>query len=172
MAVNVPVRDLRSQPHTEPQRGIQDPLQETQLLYGERVHIIKQEGDWVNVEAVEQPEWTHARRWRGYPGWLPLSALSPWKDRMAPTIVVTRKWVRTWRDSAQHTPAPWSFAMGTRLHGFADGQRWQITLLDGTTVWMARADARSLAQLRGLPTSQQRDAILRSAEQFLGDPYF
>ena len=33
MVVNVPVSDLRAQPHTSPQSG-HDPAEETQLLYG------------------------------------------------------------------------------------------------------------------------------------------
>ena len=77
MAINVPLIDLRGQPHTTAQPGIHDPLQETQLLYGERVRVRKIEDGWAQIEAVEQPEFTHGRRWEGYPGWVPAATLLP-----------------------------------------------------------------------------------------------
>ena len=68
MAVNAPLADLRAAPGTVAHPGMHDPLEETQLLYGERVRVLKVEGEWAQVEAVQQPEYTHQRNWSGYPG--------------------------------------------------------------------------------------------------------
>ena len=68
MVVSVPVADLRAQPHTTAQAHHHDPLQETQILYGERVKVMKTVEGWANVRAIEEPELTHHGHWEGYPG--------------------------------------------------------------------------------------------------------
>src|SRR3989338_3324436 len=92
MVVNVSLTDLRSQPHTVAAPVVHDPLEETQLLYGELVTVVKTQDGWSYIEAVEQPERTHGNRWQGYPGWVPTSALTPWQPLMTPTIIVTERW--------------------------------------------------------------------------------
>ncbi|MBI4342140.1 MAG: C40 family peptidase [Candidatus Omnitrophica bacterium] len=172
-AIVAPVVDLRAQPHTDAQAGTHDPLQETQLLYGELVRVLKTEDGWAQVEAVEQPEFTHARKWQGYPGWVPASALSaegrPWPT----TIVVSEPWVETWQDAYRRQPSTWRFPMGTRLRAIEMGrQLWQVELLDGQTVWMPYAAARSLEELAALPPLERRQLILRHAERLIGEPYY
>ena len=46
---------------------------ETQALYGQKVHILEQQGDWVKVAVYGQPT---PRNELGYPGWMPLSQLT------------------------------------------------------------------------------------------------
>ena len=172
-AVNAPAVDLRAQPHTTAEPGIHDPLQETQLLYGERVRILKTEDGWAQVEALEQPEFTHARRWQGYPGWVPAAALSPAGSPWSPTIVVTQPWAATWQDAYQRRSSPHRFALGTRLRAIdMGGQVWQVELLDGSTVWMRHEDARALEELAALPALERRRLIVHHAEQLLGQPYY
>jgi len=172
MAVNVAVSDLRAQPRPRAVADAHDPLQETQLLYGERVRVLKAVNGWASVEAIEQPEWTHAKRWQGYPGWLPLASLSVWDALRAPTIVVTRKWARAWRDPYQMTPLPWRLPFGTYVRATdMGGQLWRVELLDATMAWMAYADARALGELNALAPAQRRRLVVSHAQQFLGDPY-
>ncbi|MBI4356079.1 MAG: C40 family peptidase [Candidatus Omnitrophica bacterium] len=79
--VTVPVADLRARPVRAAASLDHDPLEETQLLYGERVRLhstrIVDGVAWAFVEAIEQPEFTHHRRWEGYPGWVVAAALMP-----------------------------------------------------------------------------------------------
>lgn len=173
MAVNVPVADLRARPNTQPQPAVHDPLQETQLLYGEQVRVRKRQGDWVYVEAVEQPELTHTRRWQGYPGWVQASALTASEPLEAPNIVVTEKWVVSWKDWYVRAPSPWRFALGTRLQAIEMGEQvWRIELLDGEVVWLPYRAARELEALRALPPEERRRLIIRNAQLFLGDAYY
>jgi len=173
MAVAAPVGDLRAQPHTTPQPAVHDPLQETQLLYGERVRVLRQQDGWAYVEAVEQPEFTHARRWQGYPGWLPLALLSPWQLLLEPNIVVTEKWAPSWQDPYSMTPSAWRFPLGSRLVASdIGGQLWRVELLDGTMVWMSHRDAQPLAALRELSAPERRRAIVRNASLLVGEPYY
>ena len=171
MTVNVPIADLRAQPRTTAQPAIHDPEEETQLLYGERVRLLTTKDAWGFIEAIEQPEYTHHKRWEGYPGWIPLSTLVPWPPAYTPNIVVTEKWASTWSDTLAPTPS--RFALGTRLRATTmTGPRWKVALLDGASVWVSRQDVRSLKTLRGLPTHERRQLILRSVQLFMADPYY
>jgi cell wall-associated NlpC family hydrolase len=173
MAVNALVSDLRAEPGTKAQSGAHDPLQETQLLYGERVLLKKRQEGWSYVEAAEQAEFTHAERWQGYPGWVPDAALVPWEPLQEPTIMVTDAWAPTWLDPHLLSPSPWKFPMGTKLRATdMGGQLWRIELLDGRRAWMRYASARSLRQLAGLSSLEKRLTVLHSAQQLVGGAYY
>lgn len=173
MAVNVPVSDLRAQPHTAAQPDIHDPLEETQLLYGERVRVLAIQDGWAQVEAVEQPEFTQRRRWQGYPGWMPVAALVPADSLAPPTVVVTERWAPAWQDHSGRIPSSRRFPMGTRLRAVdMGGQIWKVELLDGATVWMPFPSARPLDEVQALPPRERRRLILRSAQSLIGEPYY
>jgi cell wall-associated NlpC family hydrolase len=72
--VVVPVADLRSD-QSLPEPGKSDDKQQTQLLSGEMVEVVKSSGDWVYINAIEQPEFTTHQKWEGYPGWVKRDAL-------------------------------------------------------------------------------------------------
>jgi len=111
--VTVPFADVRAVPDHPVQSYAHDPHQETQLLLFERVRVIKTQGAWALIEAVEQPEYTHHQRWEGYPGWVLRSAIQPVSPR----------------------------------------------------------DAAPASATTHLPLPQQRQAIVRAAEAFIGTPY-
>src|SRR5947209_7055041 len=67
--VALPVVDVWSKTVTDPDM-LTDSDRETQLLQGEKVLVHESSGEWIRVEAVEQPEYTHHNRWEGYPGWI------------------------------------------------------------------------------------------------------
>ncbi|MBI3321537.1 MAG: C40 family peptidase [Candidatus Omnitrophica bacterium] len=172
MAVNATVLDVRAQPETIIRPGLHDPLQETQLLYGERVRVLTTRRGWAWVEAIEQPEFSHNTHWQGYPGWVPASSLVPWDPLMRPTIVVTEKWVQAWDDAFTLTASQWRFPLGARLRATEmGGHLWNVELLDGTIVWIPATSARSLAELRALPVPRQRQLILQHAQLLVGDEY-
>ncbi len=73
--VIVPIADLRSD-RSLPPRGRSDDKQQTQLLQGEIVEVVASKRGWVQVHALEQPEFTTHQKWEGYPGWVQRKALS------------------------------------------------------------------------------------------------
>jgi len=173
MAVSVPLVDLRAQPRTSAQPDVHDPLEESQLFYGERVRLLKTQGEWAYVEATEQPEFTHARRWQGYPGWVPAKVLVPFDPLLEPEIIVTEKWASVWNDPYRSSRSPWRFSLGTRLKATdIGGVLWRVELLDGTDAWLDRPAAQPLADLKVLPPPERRRIILRNAQLFLGDAYY
>ena len=69
--------DLRKEPKP-PEPGLDhDPLEESQLLEGDPVEVLEVRGEWARVAAPDQPEWTHNRKWEGYPGWMRITDLAP-----------------------------------------------------------------------------------------------
>ncbi|PIQ83852.1 MAG: hypothetical protein COV75_05170 [Candidatus Omnitrophica bacterium CG11_big_fil_rev_8_21_14_0_20_63_9] len=173
LIVIVPVADVRSQPGTAARSHEHDPEQETQVLYGEQVLLRRAQDGWMQIEALEQQEFTHKNRWQGYPGWVQERALKPppWHAR-PPSIVVTEKWAPYWADAFQSQMAGW-LPMGSQLFAVdIGGQLWQVEVADGSTGWLSRRHARPLFELERLPAQQRRLTIVHAAEQFIGDPYF
>src|SRR4029077_5862296 len=99
--VIVPIADLRSEPSFPP-LGASDDKQLTQLLFGESVRVYESSGDWVRVEAIEQPSYKFHQRWEGYPGWVLKSSLKT-NDTDVPTDVVTVKWLPIQKSPHQST---------------------------------------------------------------------
>ncbi len=76
--ISIPVADLRKRPvHLLPKDFAHHDLRESQLLYGEKVSIQKQEGDWLYVHALEQ---------NAYPGWIHKSEIND--NQYKPNLVV------------------------------------------------------------------------------------
>ena len=170
-AVIVPVADVRAQPGTAPASDAHDPLQETQVLYGEGVRVLKRVDGWAQIEAVEQPEHSHHDKWEGYPGWVPETALSPSPKVWPRNVVVTAKWAPLWTDGFRTTRHALELPLGTLVRAADLGGVWRVELLDGAFAWMARADGRPLRELRALPPAQQRRMVVDAASLLLGDRY-
>lgn len=169
--VAVPIADLRAMPGTFAQPQTHDALQETQLLYGETVRLIRTEGDWAFVEAVDQLEYTHAFRWQGYPGWMPKAFLQE-AGGPRPNAVIGVKWATVWRD-AGGTEAWLMLPMGSPVRvETTTGEFWKLSLASETEGWILRGQVELLTELARLPEAQRRDRIVRAAQQLLGDPYF
>lgn len=175
LVLTVPVTDLRREPQSHAKPGVHDPFEETQLLYGERVELVKKRDGWAYVKAIEQPEFTHTRRWQGYPGWVPEEVLAPAPtERLSdPNIVVTAKWAPVWHNAHRTTPLPFQLPLGTFLKGIdIVGEFWKVEMLDGASGWIAYEDAQPLWILEEVSDAKKRQLIVRAASQFLGDPYY
>ncbi len=70
----VPVADVWSEPALDSSTLTPD-KRETQLLYGERVIVHQSSGEWLRIEAIEQPAFRYHDRWEGYPGWVSKKAI-------------------------------------------------------------------------------------------------
>lgn len=84
--VSQPVVDLRREPVAATSAEGIDPLQETQLLYGEEVTPIEEQGPWVRVEAPEQPRY-QAGSWAPYAGWIPRHAILQVEIELPPVLL-------------------------------------------------------------------------------------
>ena len=170
--VAVPVADLRKEP-IKPQPSLDhDPLEESQLLYGDLVEVLEEKEGWARVSALEQDEWSHNKRWEGYPGWIELSSLRTDPIGWKPNLVVTAKSASLRLRPEETIPAEITLSIGTRLYGRKDGTWWQIALVDGTQGWIHSDQITSLSILAQRDSSTIRNDLVQTARQFLGDPYY
>ena len=174
MRVAVPVADLRREPVPPSPTLEQDPLEESQLLYGEAVEVQEEKAGWARVNALEQMEWTHHKRWEGYPGWMELTNLSPEPEGWTPNLVVTGKLGIVLEKPEPNAPVRFTLSLGTRLVGMLEGTAWKLRLLDGSAGWISADQVtplKELAQTRADP-ERWRARLVQTARLFLGDPYY
>lgn len=174
--VAAPVADLRKEPKKPGPDRNHDPLEESQLLYGDRVAVEERAGGWARVEAEGQSEWTHNRFWQLYPGWIAASVLVPELPDWSGTLVVTAKLGRVLEDPRPGAPVWLTLSVGTYL--CRTGRRedwWQVRLLDGRTGWIRQAEASPAEELRALASADPaacRARLVQTARLFIGDPYY
>ncbi len=185
--VTVPVTDLRQTPinSSSGDQLVHDSLQETQLLYGEKVLVLEKKEGWSRVEALNQPEWTHHEKWEGYPGWVfsnslvPLPISSGWE----PDAVIIVPLARVYQEPSNDSPVLLELFMGTKImmdsHAPRGSQRenemdeWRsIQLVDDRTGWIQKNQIASFSFLRQLSLDQLRQQIIRNAKSLEGKPYY
>lgn len=112
--ISKPIVDLRKQPEELlPLDFSHNNLRESQLLLGEKVHVLETSKKWVYIQALEQEKYTKAQGWHFYPGWVLKEEISPLEDILEPTHVICK------------TSHPYSY--GTYLHLDSKQQLWFLT---------------------------------------------
>lgn len=139
-----------------------DPAQQcTQLLFAEKVRLLKREGSWAFVEALEQLQ-ASSEGWHGYYGWLPWEHIRPVLRNVEDTLVVAALRAVLHTDGTPHT-----LLLGTRLCGFKPlKEGWTIMLPDGRSGWI------SAKEVTASRRSNWREPLLQLGLSFLGSPYF
>jgi hypothetical protein len=178
LVCRAPVADLRRDPQPPAQVESRRPpypsdgLEETQLLYGERVRRVSEEGGWVRVEAVEQAEFTHQDRWEGYPGWVRREDLAPEPPGFATNAVVVPRQARVHaaRGGNKGTFLP----MGARVQVLGDDGAWARLLSpEGKEMWMPLRDlARDPGGAGPVNAGEIRRRVTVAARSFVGVPYW
>ena len=178
--VAVSVADLRQEPSKPLPTLEQDPREESQLLYGDPVEILEEKEGWARVVAVDQPEYTHHKRWEGYPGWVESQNLLNGPKDWKPNLVVAAKLGRIFEEPRTDAPIKLIVSLGTSLVGAArkiPSSRdlwWELQLLDGSSGWI-RADEVITAErlfLLQKDAALLRKRLVENARLFLGDPYY
>ncbi len=176
LRVAVPVTDLRSRPSLPRRHYGHDRRQESQILYGESVVVKGRRGGWSEVEATEQPEWSHHKRWEGYPGWVRSSHLIR-SEGWTPNLTITGKHAIVLARPDPAAEVILTLSLGSRIAGVeplvTKGDGWQeVRLLDGRNGWMPRSLAAPTADLQRLDAATLRHRLLDAARLLLGDPYY
>lgn len=176
--VVVPVADLRSEPKDAPKDTYaHDPLQESQLLFGERVRVHETKGEWALVEGIEQDEFTHKKKWEGYPGWVRAAALERDGDAadVAPNGVVRRLWAAVYSGESRRSSILANIPIGSLVRILREkSDRTEIVYRGGKSAWMSKRDIERLsAGPSDLPTENILGAeVWTTARRFLGVPYY
>lgn len=159
--------DLRREPvAASSQFEMRDLFQESQLLLGEEVNIIKDQGEWVYIEALEQKRFSLIHGWQGYPGWIQRSDLIQISADTACDLVV-----HAYQTDALEWPSlkplNINLLMGSKLRSKERvGEWWVAVLPDGREIAVS-ADAVSSE-----PAYAIGPLLLARAQHFVGSPYF
>lgn len=172
-----PVADLRAEPKRVDGSAalktpyVQDNLEESQVLYGERVKVLVDKGSWVRVEAVEQAEFTHADAWTGYPGWLMRSVLVPEPAGYSPNAVVVERYAKMTTEPS-HKAEGVLLPAGARVSVTFDKDAWvRIRRPEGGDGWLERKDVKLFSELPATDDAR-RQSILGTASLFMREPYY
>lgn len=154
-AVCVQVTDLRREPVKASLGYKRDLLQETQLLYGEKVRVLQHEGEWSYVEALDQPKWTKDGEWAGYPGWILSCHLT--SGNYDCNAVVETPWEPVLAEPRGDGAVILSLPFGAFFRVAGTQGKWQqVELIDGTAGFMRKG--------------MSGDLLARAAG-FIGSPY-
>jgi hypothetical protein len=163
--IQVSVADLRREP-VEAKRGYErDMLQESQLLYGERIQIHERHGSWLSVEALEQEKYYPDKEgWRGYFGWIKAEHVCIAKE-VDPNLVVTDKWLSLFEEPDNASKILFSVSFGTQFQGRLLSSGWyELALVDGRLAYASSG-------LIGIGSQKVEDLFELVCQHFLGTPY-
>ena len=169
--VKVPVANVRALPTLESELV-------TQVLMGETVQILGQEGDWYEIAAVEQPS---PKNIQGYPGWIRAEAIS---STVAPdtalTAIVTALSAQVRATPEESAPVLYDLSLDSRLAVQSADESWvEVFLPDGATGWLARERVHLICTKQDCPGDgsetpdppRSLDDVLNTSMQFVGTPY-
>jgi hypothetical protein len=166
--VNRSVVDLRREPQEHVGFYEKDPLQESQLLYGESVKGFSENNLWVFVEAVEQQRYTEKDGWTGYPGWIKKSDLIEVKSFRNNNATAIKPWVNIYADCHSSKLLD-SVSFGTRFQTFEQQGEWYSVLLPNGSLGAVKGEDLQLVSIAF--SEAERRHILSLAESFIGYPY-
>lgn len=144
---------------------------ETQALYGMKVVVLEERGDWVKVAVPEQPT---PRLATGYPGWMPKvqltddTRLDDFQDK--PFIRVTSPTAWLYNGKAMNSKyMEISFNTQLPVMQESDSEVLVATPDDGNK-WISKNDVAIYNTLADIAKPSQQD-LVNTAKKFLGLPY-
>ena len=161
MRVNSPFANLRRD-MTICSTDIKDLYQETQLLYNEKVVILKCNSEWSYVEASEQPYLDKNFGWIGYRGWIQSCDLINCIDSKVREVVITSKWATAFVGNKElKIPFGSFFSVASRYEDYTI-----INLPDHSQAKIYNYEISFFRE------KQEELFFQNHIKKFLGDPYF
>lgn len=166
LAVNVAVADICSAPRLAKENYEDDNNRLTQVLYGEFLIKKGEKGDWYEVEAVEQFEFTQHSKWQGYTGWIQKDRVVTVGDFPKKDLVITDITGKVYLSNNNTDQAEYILPIGTRLVSKGEKGRWcEIYLVDGRIGWIQKDSVKRISD------SLVKNDIVKTAQKLLNIPY-
>lgn len=151
--ISVPVADLRRKPEELlPKDFSHNSLRETQLLFNEEIRVLHNQGEWLFVEALNQPRFVQNKGWSPYAGWIHIRESTAIEKYKKPNVVVCKPQV----------------VLGNHLLSYG-------TLLYQNESQHIKIGNQSFPHdftgIRPIPTKIHLELLIEEAQQFLGTPY-
>lgn len=144
---------------------------QTQALYGDKVTILQEKGDWVEIAAHGQP---NPKNDLGYPGWIPKRQITTNKsfdqkqDDPFALVTTTTAWLYNNRDLTERFM---EISMNTRLPIVSQKKdAVEVATPDDGNKWISSDDVSVYNSERDIPKPTGED-LVNTAKEFLGLPY-
>ncbi|KKQ33559.1 MAG: NLP/P60 protein [candidate division TM6 bacterium GW2011_GWF2_37_49] len=178
VTVSVPVADIRTKntsfvlPLNSENTSFfyaDNPLQDSQVLFGDSLNVIKEEGDWLFVEIPKQKQFTQSNTLISCSGWINKNAVTNKAFSQGTTLAVKSLWAPVSFTTEQGT-AVFNVSLGTRLLGkkASDGS-WNISL-GGVNYKIGDGHVEKIIKKRDSIKDLRVDIVQR-AGLFLTSPY-
>lgn len=130
-----------------------DFIQESQILFGERLVLLEEEGPWKRVEAVEQGS---------YEGWIHCESLKEFSEnKNLEKLIVQKNWLAIQVPQRGSIKIP----LGSILYGNEEADHYQTAY--------GRFSKQELMPFKEISDIQlARNQLVRRAQSFLDQPYF
>lgn len=171
LLVNVPVANLRRQPSLHSGRYEKDLLQESQVLFGEKLLGKEEKNGWIFVEAIEQKKYNKDNEWEGYPGWIQAAEVTEVLDFPEYNLIVHDLWAVVLEEGKAESFSLLEVSFGTNLLGVGQRGDWWIVRLHGQTSEFGSIHASSVRPFLQQKTNTIRNNILEVARKFISFPY-
>jgi len=149
------------------------PLLKSQLLYGERVFLVEEKGNWVKVQTTEQlVSDDEGRTWRGLCGWVEKDKIMYVEHFPSYNVVINVAWAPIYKDTLAEK-ALIDLSVGTLLSSckMIDQKWYMVKLIDGSYGYIDKNYVYPFS-LQKTPSQCQLSVLLGEYSKiFLGDPY-
>ncbi|MFL0361720.1 NlpC/P60 family protein [Pseudobacillus sp. 179-B 2D1 NHS] len=144
---------------------------ETQALYGSKVTVLEQKGEWVKVVVHNQPT---PRNEQGYPGWMPKTQLVKGKsfenklNRPFALVTSPTAWLY---ENKKGNHAFMEISFNTRLPVIKEFKHEVLVATPGDGAkWLKKSDVAIYKNEMDIPAPTGQD-IVNTGKKFLGLPY-
>ncbi len=169
--VSAPVVNLRRRPVDAPFLNVHDDFQESQLLLNESLLVTGEEGDWLIVEAIEQPKHDPEDGWHGYPGWVRKRDVAEAAGPTESNGVITAPFAMVVAGASSKAPPVIPLSVGTRVNVSQESKGYlRVPLPGGRTGWISKKHVSRDCIDRDDPKGVSRSAV-DVARLFLGVSY-
>jgi cell wall-associated NlpC family hydrolase len=169
--VTLPVADLWREPADSPATDGRDEGRLSQILCNEALLVVNEQGEWLHVEAMEQPKFLGPSGWGGYPGWLRKAAVAVAEKVPAWNASVGSAYAAVVERPSPGAAVLFHLPLGTRLRTAGEAEGFmEIPLSRGKSGWVSKKDVAAI----GFPGPAEQDMgreLIRLARLFLGVPY-
>lgn len=138
---------------------------QTQVLFGTIVEVVREEGDWTSIVVPSQPS---IKNERGYPGWVPSCQLSPYEAGSQPSTTYLKVTTPTALLYLTDLTPDIEISYNTLLPVSQVSSEWIEAL---TPLGFRKLKAADVTLFEGDQPKGNGEAIVQEAKRFLGLPY-
>jgi len=175
MVVSVPVADLLAN-YDKPNKDIKYPLfskdilHKTQVIYGEQLQALEQQGLWFRVKTLEQEGFS--TKWKPCEGWIRKDQTTPVSTFPTVNVGVKKAWSPIFKPARNPSKKLFSVSLGTTFHATllpSHNDYLMVDLAGNKKGMIKKSDVYIHNETKQIDALQQ--TVVEYAKEFLNAPY-